>query len=163
MEKNMIKYQFSSVASVQFSSVQFSHSVVSNTLRPHELQHAMPCPTPTPRAHPNSCPLSWWCHPTISSSGVPFSSSLQSFPASGLFQMRKFRLPSTQPHLLPRRSPLLAIYLYPSFMIFENICKSFWVTWISVSIVSCKSPHWSHKYSWWGKGSFKIGEQWYLS
>jgi len=67
---------------------QFSHSVVSDFLRPHELQHARPpLPSPTPRAHPNSCPLSQWCHPTISSSVVPFSSCLQSFPASGSFQM----------------------------------------------------------------------------
>jgi len=70
-----------------FSSVQFSHSVMSDFLRPHEPQHARPpCPSPTPGAHPNSCPLSRWCHPTISSSVVPFS-YLQSFPASGSFQM----------------------------------------------------------------------------
>ena len=70
------------------SSVQFSHSVVSDSLRPHELQHARPpCPLPTPGACSNSCPLSWWYHPTISSSVVPFSSCLQSFPASGSFQM----------------------------------------------------------------------------
>ena len=73
-----------------FSSVQFSHSVVSDSLRPHGLQHDRPpCPSPTPRAYSNSCPLSWWCHPTISSSVIPFSSLLQSFPASGSFQMRK--------------------------------------------------------------------------
>ena len=65
------------------SSVQLSCSVVSNSLRPHKLQHARPpCPSPTPGVHPNSCPLSRWCHPTISSSVVPFSSHLQSFPAS---------------------------------------------------------------------------------
>jgi len=67
-------------------SVQFSHSIVSDSFRPHELQHTRPpCPTLTPRAHPNSCPLSRWCHPTISSSVVPFSSCPQSFPASGSF------------------------------------------------------------------------------
>ena len=71
------------------SSVQlFSRSVVSNSLRPHEPQHARPpCPSPTPRVHPNPCPLSRWCHPTISSSVIPFSSCPQSFPASGSFQM----------------------------------------------------------------------------
>ena len=59
----------------RFSSVQFSHSVVSNSLRPHELQHARPpCPSPTLGVHPNSSPSSWWCHPAISSSVVPFSS-----------------------------------------------------------------------------------------
>ena len=68
-----------------FNSVQFSCSVVSDSLQPHGLQHArLPCPSPTPWACSNSCPLSWWCHPTISSSVIPFS-HLQSFPASGSF------------------------------------------------------------------------------
>ena len=72
-------------------SVQFSCSVVSDSLRPHELQHTRPsCPSPTPVVYSNSCPLSQWCHPTISSSVIPFSSSLQSFPASGSFQMSQF-------------------------------------------------------------------------
>ena len=67
---------------------QFSCSVVSDSLRPYRLQHARPpCPLPTPRVYSKSCPLSWWCHPTISSSVIPFSSCLQSFPASGSFQM----------------------------------------------------------------------------
>ena len=70
------------------SSVQFSHSVMSDSLQPHGLQYARPpCPSPTPRVYSNSCPLSWWCHPTISSSVVPFSSCPQSFPASGSFPM----------------------------------------------------------------------------
>ena len=69
-------------------SVQFSRSVMSNSLGPHELQHARPpCPLPTPGVHPNPCPSSLWCHPTISSSVFPFSSCPQSFPASGSFQM----------------------------------------------------------------------------
>ena len=64
-------------------SVQFSHSVMFDSLRPHEPQHVRPpCPSPTPRTHPNPCPLSRWCHPTISSSVIPFSSCPQSFPAS---------------------------------------------------------------------------------
>ena len=71
-----------------FSSVQFSRSVVSNSLQPHEPQHARPpCPSPTPGVYPISCPLSRWYHPTISSSVVPFSSCPQSFPASWSFQM----------------------------------------------------------------------------
>ena len=71
----------------QFSSV----SIMSDSLRPRGLQHARPpCPSPTPGVYSNSCPLSWWCHPTISSSVVPFSSCLQSFPASGSFQMSQF-------------------------------------------------------------------------
>ena len=70
------------------SSVQFSRSVVSDSLWPHELQHARPpCPSPTPRVHPNSCPLSRWCHPAISSSVVPFSSCPQFLPASESFPM----------------------------------------------------------------------------
>ena len=70
------------------SSVQFSRLVMSDSLRPHEPQHARPpCPSPTPGVHPNPCPSSQWCHPTISSSVVPFSSCPQSFPASGSFQM----------------------------------------------------------------------------
>ena len=73
------------------ASIQFSHSVVSEALRPHGLQHARPpCPSPTPGVYSNSCPLSWWWHPTISSSVIPFSSHLQSFPASGSFQMSQF-------------------------------------------------------------------------
>ena len=67
---------------------QFSCSVTSDSLRPHGPQHARPpCPSPTPGVHPNSCPLSQWCHPAISSSVIPFSSCLQSFPASGSFLM----------------------------------------------------------------------------
>ena len=69
-----------------FISVQFSCSVMSNSLRPHGLQHTRPlCPSPTPGVYSNSCTLSRWCHPTISSSVVPFSYCLQSFPASGYF------------------------------------------------------------------------------
>ena len=80
------------VANVQhqtpFSSVQFSHSVVSDSLRPHELQHARPpCPSPTPGVYSNPCPPSWWCHPAISSSVIPFSSCPQSLPASVSFPM----------------------------------------------------------------------------
>ena len=73
---------------IWFSSVQFSRSVVSDSLQPHELQHARPpCPSPTPGVHSNSYPLSRWCHPAISSSVVPFSSCHQSLPASGSFSM----------------------------------------------------------------------------
>ena len=73
---------------LDISSVQFSSSVVSNSLWPHEPQHTGPlCPTPTTGVYPNSCPLSQWCHPIISSSVVPASSCFQSFPKSGSFQM----------------------------------------------------------------------------
>ena len=71
--------------------VQFSLSVVYDSLWPHGLQHTrLPCPSPTPGACSNSCQLHWWCHPPISSSVVPFSSHLQSFPASESFQMNQF-------------------------------------------------------------------------
>ena len=74
-----------------FSSVQFSRWVMSDSLRPHESQHARPpCPSPSPGVHSNSRPSSPWCHPTMSSSVVPFSSHLQSFPASESFQMSQF-------------------------------------------------------------------------
>ena len=87
----MVGYFTSQETSLDFffpfdSSIQFSLSVVSDSLRPHGPQHARPpCPSPTPGVHPNSCPLSRWCHPTMSSSVVPFSSCPQSFPASGSF------------------------------------------------------------------------------
>ena len=72
-------------------SVKLSHSVMSDYLRPHGLQHATrPCPSPTPWACSNSCPLSQWCHPTISSSVIPFSSCLQTFPSSQSFLMSQF-------------------------------------------------------------------------
>ena len=83
-----IAYWVSQIWCLSVQSVQFSHSVVYDSLRPHEPQHTRPpCPSPTPRVYPNSCPLSRWCHLTISSSVVPFSSWLQSFPASGSFPM----------------------------------------------------------------------------
>ena len=71
-----------------YISVQFSRSVMSDSLRPHESQHTRPpCPSPTPEVYPNSCPSSQWCHPAILSSVIPFSSCPQSFPASVSFQM----------------------------------------------------------------------------
>ena len=83
--KNMGEYF---ITLVEDPSVQFSHSVESDSLRPHESQHTRPpCLSPTPGVHPNPGPSSQWCHPTISPSVVPFSSCPQSFPASGSFQM----------------------------------------------------------------------------
>ena len=81
-------FSSSSLSAIKLSSVQFSHSVVSDSLRPHESQHARPpCPSPTPRVHSDSRPSSPWCHPAISSSVVPFSSCPQSLPASESFPM----------------------------------------------------------------------------
>ena len=71
--------------------VQFSCSGMSNSLQPHGLQHTRPpCPSPTPGVYSNSCPLNWWCYSTISSSVIPYSFCLQSFPVSGSFQMSQF-------------------------------------------------------------------------
>ena len=85
------KYMKRCSTSLIISSVQFSHSVVFSLL-PHGLQYTrlLSCPSPTPRAYSNSCPLSQWCHQTISFSVIPFSSRLQSYPASGSFQMSQF-------------------------------------------------------------------------
>ena len=95
MGSHRVRHDWSNLASVTLrhtlNSVQFSRSVVSDFLRPHGLQHTrLSCPSPTPRACSNFCLLSWWCHPTISSSVTLFSSHLQSFPASQSFQMSQF-------------------------------------------------------------------------
>ena len=83
-----VKLGLGLVGRAMLSSVQFSCSVISDSLWPHGLQHTrLPCPSPTSRVYSNSCPLSRWCHPTISSSVIPFSSCLQSFPTSGSFQI----------------------------------------------------------------------------
>ena len=97
-----------------FQLVHFSHSVVSDFLGPNGLQHSrLPCPSPTPRAYSNSCPSSQWCHPTISSYVLPFSSHLQSFPASWSFPMSPFFTSGSQSigvscsaSVLPLRFPL---------------------------------------------------------
>ena len=78
------------IVSHTINSVQFSHSVMSDSLQPHGLQQArLPCPSPTPGAYSNSCPSNQWCHPTISSSVIPFSPCLQSFPESGSFPLNQ--------------------------------------------------------------------------
>ena len=88
LHHNYRKQQRSSAATDKLKNTQFSRSVMSDSLWPHELQHARPLyPTPTPGVHPNSCPFSRWCHPAISSSVVPFSSCPQSLPASESFPM----------------------------------------------------------------------------
>ena len=103
----LIKRLFSSSS---LSVIQFTHSVVSDLLWPHEPQHSRPpCPSPTPRVYPNSCPLGQWCHPTISFSVIPFPSCPQSFPALGSFQMR----PSPTPRVYQNSCPLSRWY-HPS-------------------------------------------------
>ena len=126
-------------------SVQFSCSVMSDSLRPHGLQHARPpCPSPTFGVYLNSCPLSWWCHLTISSSVIPFSSRLQSFPASGSFQMSQFFASSGQsiatlPQALLKTQTYLLLHSFLLiFLIFQTTVWNFFVHqgcdwWISSS------------------------------
>ena len=99
---------------------------MSDSLRPHRLQHArLPCPSPTPRACSNSCPLSRWCHPTISSSVVPFSSCLQSFPASGSFTMSQFFASGSQRNGVSASASVLPINIQDWFPLG-------WTGWISL-------------------------------
>ena len=89
--ETVVMMMIQTIKCILYSFSQFNRSVVSNSLSPHRLQHAsLPCPSPTPRACSDTFPLSWWCHPTISSSVIRFSSCLQSFPASGSFSMNPF-------------------------------------------------------------------------
>ena len=105
---------------------QFSCSVVSNSLRPHGLQHArLPCLSQTPRAYWNSCTLSRWCHPTISSSVVSFSSCLQSFPAAGSLQMMQFFASGDQSNEVPASASVLPMNIQDWFPLG-------WTGWISL-------------------------------
>ena len=98
------------------SSVQFSHSVMSDSLQHHGLQHSrLHSPSPTPGAYSNSCPSSWWCHPTISSSVVPFSSHLQSFLASGSLPMSWFFSSGAQSIGVSASSSVLAMNIQDWF------------------------------------------------
>ena len=108
------------------SSVQFTRSVMSNSLRPHRLQHARPpCPSPTPGVYSNSRPLNQWCHPTISSSVVTFSSHLQSFPASGSFQMSQFFTSGSQSTRVSTSASVLPMNIQDWFPLG-------WTGWISL-------------------------------
>ena len=108
------------------TSVQFSRSVVSDALRPHGLQHTRPpCPSPARRACSNSCPLSQWCHPTISSSVVSFFSCLQSFPASGYFLMSQFFTSSGQSTGVSASASVLPMNIQDWFSLV-------WTGWISL-------------------------------
>ena len=106
---------------------QFNRLVVSNSLRPHGLQNARPpCPLPTPGVYSNSCPLTRWCHPTTyQSSIVPFSSHLQSFPASGSFQMRQFSALSGQSFAVLPSASVLPMNIQDQFPLG-------WTDWISL-------------------------------
>ena len=126
------------IGSVQFSSV--ASEFVSDSIGPHESQHARPpCPSPTPVVYPNSCPSSWWCHPTISSSVVPLSSFPQSFPASGSFQMSQLfasggqstgvsALPS---FLLKNTQDWSPLFIFFNLILFFNFTILYWYCHIS--------------------------------
>ena len=112
------------ISAHQFSSVQSLSRV--RLFATHELQHARPpCPSPTPGVHPNPCPLSWWCHPTISSSVDPFSSCLQSFPASGSFPMSHFFTSGDQSIGASASASVLQMNIQDSFPLG-------WTGWISL-------------------------------
>ena len=128
-----------------FSSVQFSRSVMSDPLQPHELQHARPpCPSPTPGVHPNSCPSSRWCHSAISSSVVPFSSCPQSLPASESFPMS---------HLFAWDGQSIGVSASASFLPknTQDWSPSEWTVWISLqskgySRVFCNTTVQKHQF-----------------
>ena len=117
-------------------SVQFSCSVVSNSLQSHGLQHSRPpCPSPTPRAYSNTCPSSQWCHLTIASSVIPFSSCLQSFPASGSFTMSQFFASggqsigvSASASVLPMNIQNVYVVIFPMVIISMNYKQLFHVS-----------------------------------
>ena len=118
-----IKIQWD-ITSHQSQSVQFSHSVMSDSLWPHGLQHTrLPCPSPSPRACSNSCQSSWWCHPTISSSVIPFSSCLQSFPASG---------PFLKSQLFPSGGQSIGASASASILPINIQLISFWIDWFDL-------------------------------
>ena len=111
---------------LHFSSVQFSRSVVSDSLPPHELQHSRPpCPSPTPRVHSNSCPSSRWCHLAISSSVVPFSSCPQPLPASGSFPMSQLFTSGGQSTGVAALTSVLPMYT-------QDWSPLGWTRWISL-------------------------------
>ena len=107
-------------------SFQFSRSVLSDSLWPDEPQYVRPpCPSPTPRVHPNPCPLNQWCHPTISSSVIPFFSCPQSFPASGSFQMSQFFASGGQSIGVSASASVLPVNIQVWFPVG-------WIGWISL-------------------------------
>ena len=129
---------------------QFSRSVVSNSLWPHEPQHARPpCPSPTPRVYPNSCLWSQWCHPTISSSVIPFSSCLQSFPTSRSFQTSQFFASGGQSIGVSASASVLTLLCTLLFSLnsisseLQELCvETFLVPFLSFALDACLPPSW---------------------
>jgi len=130
------KQKLNNDLSNKITSVQFSHSVVSNSLRPHELQHARPpCPPPTPRDHSNSCPSSRWCHPAISSSVVPFSSCPQSLAASESFPMSQLFSWGSQSTGVSASAPVLPMNT-------QDWSPLQWIGWISLQSKGRQRMRW---------------------
>ena len=129
MKNFSLVYQCGRVAVTNYysvQSVQFSHSVMSNSLRPHGMQHIrLPCPSPTPGAYSNSFPSHQWCHPTISSSVIPFSSHLHSFPGSGSFQISQFFASGCQSSRVSASASVLPMNIQDWFPLG-------WIGWISL-------------------------------
>ena len=121
-----LSLQFKSPLINTYLSVQFSRSVVSNSLWPDESQHTRPpCPSPTPRVYSNSCPLSWWCHPTISSSVIPFSSCLPTPPSIISFAMSQFFASAGQSIEISASASVLPMNIQDWFPLR-------WTSWISL-------------------------------
>ena len=121
---------------------QFSCSVVSNSLRPHRLQHArLPCPSPTPEAYSNSCTLSRWCYPTISSSVVPFSVCLQISPASGAFPMSQFFASSSRSIGVSASAAVLPMNIQDWFPLG-------WTGWISLQSKGSQESSLTPQFKW---------------
>ena len=129
-------------------SVQFSHSVLSDSLRPHGLQHARPpCPSPMPRVYSNSCPLSWWCHSTVSSSVVPFSSCPQSLPVSGSFQMSQLFTSGGQGIGVSASTSVLPMNIqdwFPLGLTLINLQYSALESWLNIQPRLLSLPLYSH-------------------
>ena len=127
------------------ASVQFNGSVGSDSLQPNGLQHpSPPCPSPTPRVYSNSCPLSWWCHTAISSSFVPLSTRLQSFPALGSFPLRQFFAWGGQSTGVSASTSVLPVNI-------QDWLPLGWIGWISLeckglSIVFCNTTVQKHPF-----------------
>ena len=139
-----------SVFACWVASVQFSHPEMSHSLWPHELQHARPpCPSSTPRVYSNSCPLSQWCHPTISSSVVPFSSSFQSFPASGSFKMSPFFTSGGQNTGISASASVLPLNIQDWFPLG-------WICWVSGTLESLLQCHSSKASILWHSAFFIV-------
>ena len=136
--------------------VRFSRSVMSDSLWPHEPQHTRPpCPSPTPRVHPNPCPLSSWCHPTISSSVVPFFSYTQSFPASGSFQMSQLFASSGQSIGASASTSVLPMIFYRSSL--ERPVTFMYGNWVTWQSQYRRSIPMSQLFAWGGQ-STGVGE-----